>query len=67
MDFPAFVYKDDGPHERAGGTFDMKLVSDEKECAAMVKEGWYVSMLDAINPVKTPAPAKVVPKIVSKA
>lgn len=48
MDFPALVYKNNGPHSRAGGTYDHKVVKDAAEFSVAVGEGWYRSLPEAI-------------------
>lgn len=49
MQFPAFVYKAKGPHQRAGGTYDYKLVEDAAEHAAALADGWFATLPDAIQ------------------
>lgn len=67
MKFPALVYKNDGPHQRAGGTYDSKLVQNQEEFDAAAADGWYASMVDAIDPPKPVEAPKPAPKTVSKA
>jgi hypothetical protein len=47
--FPAFVYKDKGPHQRAGGSYDHKLVEDEAEFDAALTDGWFPTLPEAIE------------------
>lgn len=49
LEFPALVYKNKGPHLRAGGTYSILLVSTEKECAEAKSNGWHENLLDAIS------------------
>lgn len=45
----ALVYKDKGPHQRAGGTYDYKLVTSGQELDDAFKDGWYASLPEAID------------------
>lgn len=47
--FPALVYKNNGPHQRAGGTYDHKSVEDEAEFDASLTDGWFPSLPEAIE------------------
>lgn len=47
--FPALVYKNNGPHQRAGGTYDHKSVEDEAEFDASLTNGWFPSLPEAIE------------------
>lgn len=47
--FPAFVYKDKGPHQRAGGSYDHKVVEDESEFDAALTDGWFPTLPEAIE------------------
>ena len=67
MEYPRFVYKDDGPNERAGGTYDAMTVEDEAEYSAAIKAGWFGNLQEAIDgpkveqvvpSVNAPAPAE---------
>ena len=49
MEYPRFVYKDDGPNERAGGTYDAMTVEDEAEHSAAIKAGWFGNLQEAIE------------------
>lgn len=48
-EFPALVYKDKGPHQRAGGTYDHKLVEDGAEFDAALADGWFPTLPEAIE------------------
>lgn len=48
-EFPALVYKDKGPHQRAGGSYDHKLVEDEAEFDAALADGWFPTLPEAIE------------------
>lgn len=50
MEFPRLVYKDGGPHQRKGGTFDYRPVHNEAELDAALEQGWHESVQDAIAP-----------------
>lgn len=62
MEFPRFVYKDKGPYERAGGTYDAMMVDDESEYSAAIKAGWFGNLQEAIDEVvpsvNEPAPTE---------
>ena len=47
--FPTLVYKGHGPHSRAGGTYDHKVVEDEVEFDAALTDGWFPSLPEAIE------------------
>jgi len=61
MEFPRFVYKDKGPYERAGGTYDATMVEDEAEYSAALKAGWFGNLQEAI--VHDPKVEQVVPSV----
>lgn len=48
MEFPALVYRDGGPHQRPGGTFDYRPVNDEQQLQAALAEGWHRSVPEAL-------------------
>lgn len=50
MEFPTLVYKDGGPHQRPGGTFDYKRVVNESELAAALADGWFSTLIEATQP-----------------
>lgn len=52
MNYPRFVFKVPGPIARAGGTYDQVLANDSAELEAKKADGWFESMLDAIDPPK---------------
>lgn len=47
--FPALVFKNSGPHQRAGGTYDHKSVEDEAEFDVALSDGWFPSLPEAIE------------------
>lgn len=49
MDFPTIVYKDKGPHQRPGGTFDYKPVRDQEELDSAIADGWKLTMLEVMS------------------
>lgn len=53
MEYPRFVYKNNGPLDRAGGSYDSTLVDDESEYIAALKGGWFDNLQDAIDSPKT--------------
>lgn len=55
--FPTLVYKNNGPHQRAGGTYDYKAIADQEDLDEALSDGWYKTLPDAIGTkpvVKTP-------------
>jgi hypothetical protein len=48
-EYPVFVYKDKGPHQRAGGTYDHKIVETEQEFEASLADGWFPTLPEAIE------------------
>lgn len=49
MEFPRFVFKNKGPLQRPGGSFDQHLVVSQSEMTAAVKAGWYATLPEAIE------------------
>jgi len=49
-EFPALVYKVPGKYVRPYGTYDFTGVNDAEELQAKLKEGWFCSFLEAIEP-----------------
>ena len=50
MEFPTLVYKDGGPHQRPGGTFDYKRIVNEGQLAAALADGWFLTLVEATQP-----------------
>jgi hypothetical protein len=48
-EFPAYVFKDTGPHQRAGGTYDHKVVEDQDQFDAALADGWFPSLPEALG------------------
>jgi hypothetical protein len=51
MSFPTIVYKDKGPHQRKGGTYDYKGVADQEELDAAIEAGWHTTLPAATGEV----------------
>jgi hypothetical protein len=49
MEYPALVYKTPGPFTHGGGTHDYIAVNDDAELEQRLAEGWFKSMLEAIE------------------
>ena len=49
MEFPRFVFKDHGPHQRAGGSYDHAPVESQEEFDAALKAGWFATLPEAIE------------------
>ena len=47
---PTIVYKDGGPHSRAGGTYDYKGINSQEELDAALAAGWFATMGEAVAP-----------------
>lgn len=51
MKLPTIVYKTPGSYAYAGGTFDYKGVNTEAELEHFIKDGWFLSLAEAIDGV----------------
>lgn len=60
-EFPRLVYKDKGPHQRAGGSYDHKLVDNQESLEGALAAGWYESLPEAIAAEIAPTPATTAP------
>lgn len=49
LEYPRFVFKNEGLIERAGGTYSQEIVNDEVEHEAAIAAGWYDNLQDAID------------------
>lgn len=49
MIYPRFVFKNNGPIKRAGGTYDSLLVLDNAGHESAIANGWFDNLDDAIN------------------
>ena len=58
-EFSVLVYKDKGPHQRAGGTYDHMLVETAAAMDEALASGWFKTMPEAIS-AGLPAPVPVV-------
>ena len=74
--FPALVFKNNGPHQRAGGSYDRKVVASVEEEDAALAEGWFATVPEAIagetavvakEPAPTPATSAKAPSAQAKA
>lgn len=52
MGYPRYVFKNGGPHERAGGSYNSVIVADEAEYGAAIKAGWFGNLQEAIDAPK---------------
>lgn len=50
MEFPTLVYKDGGPHQRPGGTFDYKRIVNEDQLTDALADGWFLTLVEATQP-----------------
>jgi hypothetical protein len=51
-EFPALVYKVPGKYVRPHGTYDFTGVNNAEELQSKLKEGWFCSLSEAIEPKK---------------
>lgn len=58
MEFPTYVYQDNGPFQRKGGTYKFCIVEDQSDFDAALKNGWFATLDEAIAP-KVEAPKQV--------
>lgn len=74
--FPILVFKNNGPHQRAGGSYDHKVVESAEELDAALADGWYATLPEAIGenkavvakePAPTPATSAKAPSAQAKA
>jgi hypothetical protein len=74
--FPVLVFKNTGPHQRAGGSYDHKVVESVEELDAALADGWYATLPEAIaedkavvakEPAPTPATSAKAPSAQAKA
>ena len=56
MEFPRFVFKDHGPHQRPGGSYDHALVESQSEMDAALKAGWFATLPEALEVKAVAAP-----------
>lgn len=49
MSFPTIVYKCPGDHHRAGGTYSYRGAEDVEALSALVAEGWFLTLPEAIE------------------
>ena len=56
-DFPTLVYKDKGPYQRQGGTYDYRAVQDQSAYDHALTNGWRASLGEIVDckPVQDPA------------
>lgn len=48
MEFPTVVYRDKGPHQRPGGTFNCAGANDGEHLQELFKQGWFLTLREAI-------------------
>lgn len=67
--FPALVFKNNGPHQRAGGSYDHKAVESVEERETALAEGWFATLPEAIaeNKAVTAPDAAPTPTVQPKA
>lgn len=60
--FPTLVYKGEGPHSRAGGTYDFVAVADEEALKVKLRDGWFATLPEAIEASDNQTPANATPQ-----
>ncbi len=48
MEFPTLVYRDKGPHQRPGGTFNCAGANDSEHLQELFAQGWFLTLREAI-------------------
>lgn len=48
IEFPTILYKDEGPHQRNGGTFSYIGVDNQKDYDELLLDGWFMTLDEAI-------------------
>lgn len=48
-EFPTLVYKDKGPYQRMGGTYDFRLVRDKSEYDDALASGWRATLSEIVE------------------
>lgn len=56
--FPTLVYKGEGPHSRAGGTYDYAAANDQTDLDVKLADGWFATLPEAINAQDNPVATK---------
>lgn len=56
--FPTLVYKGEGPHSRAGGTYDYAAADNQEALDAKLADGWFATLPEAIDANDKPAVVK---------
>lgn len=49
MNFPTIVYRCPGDHQRAGGTYAYKGISEQAHLVSALAEGWFLTLPEAID------------------
>jgi hypothetical protein len=47
--FPIALYKSGGKHQFHGGSFDYKTADNQSELDASLKDGWYLTTVEAVE------------------
>ena len=48
-EFPTLVYKDKGPYQRIGGTYDFRSVRDKSEYDDALASGWRATLSEIVE------------------
>jgi len=49
MSYPRVVFKNGGPHQRHGGSYDQMIVADDTELMKAMDDGWFFTLPEAIE------------------
>lgn len=58
QEFSTLVYRGFGKHQRKGGGFDFAPALSQDELDALLKDGWYATLPEAIEAHDTPKPVE---------
>jgi len=58
MQFPALVFQDKGPHQRAGGTYSYLSVEDDSDFNIAIANGWFATLPEAIAGMDNSQPTR---------
>jgi len=59
--FPVLVFKNNGPYQRAGGSYDHKAVESVEELEAALAAGWHATLPEAMAVETAPTSATTAP------
>lgn len=54
MNFPRYLFRDGGPFQREGGTYNSLLAQDEDQVSEALGNGWFMTLPEAVEAPKAP-------------